>query len=282
MKRNYLIFHPFFILGVALLILNDAFFKWEYSNALTGKLSDFAGLLILPIFLAHLFPKCRKYISVIVGIGFVFWKSPYSTPIIDWVNGLSFLSFNRVVDYTDLVALAVLPMSHWLINRSHHIPIAASKLQLVSIAKVFVLMITSLSIMATSLPRTGLPPEGDILIDKKFKIKTTKKDLLNRLVDMGYQYEYEKADHGDRLYNYHDGYYKIDSVLIHEEYYKDTIKQIIFAIDSINENKVKVHIINVTLMREGQIQDWKELRRYHRWYKKKIKKGLIKELEAKQ
>ena len=35
---------PVFLLALVLLLLNDAWWKWEFGNWWTGKLSDFAGL----------------------------------------------------------------------------------------------------------------------------------------------------------------------------------------------------------------------------------------------
>ncbi len=43
-----------FIMGLVVLFLNDHIFKLEYSNWLTGKLSDLAGLLILPMIISFL------------------------------------------------------------------------------------------------------------------------------------------------------------------------------------------------------------------------------------
>jgi hypothetical protein len=48
-QRNQdLLFNWIFLSGLILLALNDHLLKWQYSNWLTGKLSDFVGLLILP------------------------------------------------------------------------------------------------------------------------------------------------------------------------------------------------------------------------------------------
>jgi hypothetical protein len=91
MKRKELIINPYFISGLLILILNDFYLKYEYGNLITGKLSDFAGLLIFPIFMTSLFPGLKLYSSIIIGIGFLLWKSPVMTPVIDLVNQLPFL-----------------------------------------------------------------------------------------------------------------------------------------------------------------------------------------------
>jgi hypothetical protein len=59
MKRKELIFNPYFIGGLSVLMLNDFYLKHEYGNYLTGKLSDFAGLLIFPMFVTFLLPLLK-------------------------------------------------------------------------------------------------------------------------------------------------------------------------------------------------------------------------------
>ncbi len=51
--------------SMLLLGLNDHYLKWQYHNALTGKLSDFAGLVVFPCLL----------ISILEWIRFVFRRS---------------------------------------------------------------------------------------------------------------------------------------------------------------------------------------------------------------
>ena len=41
---------PGFVVGLSLLLLNDLFLKARFHNPLTGKLSDFAGLFVFPLF----------------------------------------------------------------------------------------------------------------------------------------------------------------------------------------------------------------------------------------
>ena len=41
---------PLFLVGLGILLLNDFYLKYAFSNAFTGKLSDVAGLFIFPFF----------------------------------------------------------------------------------------------------------------------------------------------------------------------------------------------------------------------------------------
>jgi hypothetical protein len=109
-----------FLVGLALLLLNDFVLKSQFHNSLTGKLSDFAGLFIFPIFFTAIAPRFKKYIYIFTAILFLFWKLPLSQPVIDVWNSLSVLPVDRVVDYADLFALLILPLSFFY-TRSHSI-----------------------------------------------------------------------------------------------------------------------------------------------------------------
>ena len=63
MKNNLKILTSYwFMTGLILLLLNDFIFKEMYGNWLTGKLSDFTGLFIFPLFWTALFPKNKNKI----------------------------------------------------------------------------------------------------------------------------------------------------------------------------------------------------------------------------
>ncbi|KRA17009.1 hypothetical protein [Lysobacter sp. Root604] len=106
-----------FLLALGLLILNDAVLKSAWHNAFTGKLSDFAGVFAFAYFWAVAIGRGRMAVHVAVGLAFVWWKSSWSTSAIDAWNGLPLFDVARVVDYGDLLALAVLPLSWWCLAR---------------------------------------------------------------------------------------------------------------------------------------------------------------------
>jgi len=103
---------PGFLLGLALLLLNDFYLKQAYGNLLTGKLSDFAGLFTFSLFLAVLLPNRVLLAHLVVAATFIWWKSPLSDGFIHAWNSLGWISFMRTVDYSDYVALIVLPLSY--------------------------------------------------------------------------------------------------------------------------------------------------------------------------
>ena len=147
---NYLL-HPVFLTGLFLLLLNDHYLKAAYGNWWTGKLSDFAGVLILPLFLRALFGVRTRYAILGTVLFFAWWKSPLSQSFIDGLDALAAgylpgLRFVRVVDMTDLLAFAVLPLSCWVLRQA---PPRALRLPL---ARAVVLPVTLLAFVATSDP----------------------------------------------------------------------------------------------------------------------------------
>jgi len=108
---------PAFIAALALLVLNDFALKPLFHNALTGKLSDFAGLFALTLFVATLWPRYRHLAACVIACAFTFWKTTYAQPLIASLNAVSPIAFGRTVDVTDLVALPMVPLAVWAAPR---------------------------------------------------------------------------------------------------------------------------------------------------------------------
>lgn len=100
-----------FLVCLALLLLNDFYFKPEFHNSLTGKISDFSGLFVFPFFWTLCFPKIKKQIYIFTALGFVLWKSPYSADFINLFSNFLY-PINRIVDLSDVWALLILPISY--------------------------------------------------------------------------------------------------------------------------------------------------------------------------
>jgi hypothetical protein len=116
-KRFKIITTYWFIGALILLILNDFVFKAAFHNWFTGKLSDFSGLFFFPLFISVFFPKQIKTIFISTALFFVFWKSPLSEGLIHWINTLPSFHYGRVIDYTDLIALSILPFSYFIYTK---------------------------------------------------------------------------------------------------------------------------------------------------------------------
>ncbi len=114
-RRHYILNYAF-LLSLIFLAINDHVMKAAFGNTITGKLSDFAGMVLLPLLMAYIFPKLKNSAIWVSAILFAFWKSPLSTPLINWYNTFAVIGIERVVDYTDLLAFAILPLPYYIIN----------------------------------------------------------------------------------------------------------------------------------------------------------------------
>jgi antitoxin component YwqK of YwqJK toxin-antitoxin module len=129
-----------FIVCLIILLVNDFYFKTEYHNWLTGKLSDFCGLFIFASLWTAIIPNKKRIIYFSTALLFILWKSPYSQPFIDNFSHYLY-PIQRVVDITDLIALLILPIAFFYrqekLIRLNPIPLA---------------LLTLFSFCATSMP----------------------------------------------------------------------------------------------------------------------------------
>ena len=111
--------HPAFLGSVALLLVNDHVFKAASPSVVTGKLSDVAGLVVLPVLLCVLAGvSTRRAAWAVHGlIGTVFGLMQF-VPSGDWLSTLGRLAgapLHHTADPTDLLALVVLPLGVWIV-----------------------------------------------------------------------------------------------------------------------------------------------------------------------
>lgn len=109
--RFRLLASPGFLWGLAILLLNDWYLKPVFHNWVTGKLSDFAGLFIFPLFWMAFFPAKKHLIGLLTAGLFIFWKMPLSQPLLDAWNTLGVWPMARTTDAGDLWALSMIPLS---------------------------------------------------------------------------------------------------------------------------------------------------------------------------
>ncbi|MBV9923479.1 MAG: hypothetical protein JOZ96_00455 [Acidobacteria bacterium] len=177
MKRNLdLLTSPGFVAGLLLLLANDFLLKPAFHDALTGKLSDFAGLFVFPLFWAALTPRWRRAAYALTALGFVFWKSSYAQPLIDAWNSLGLLRVARVVDPTDLWALVALPASFEYLRRRGAADSGPSPFAPRRAAALAVLLLSVFAFAATQ-------SAGDHMIseDREYKFDMSKEELTERL-----------------------------------------------------------------------------------------------------
>lgn len=137
-----------FLCALFLLLLNDQVLKATFHNTLTGILSDFSGLFAFAWFFSALFQKQKLHIHICVALLFVWWKSPLSEAFIQAFSNQLY-PIHRVVDYWDLLALLILPLSFTLLDRNRlELPLNWLKIPIAAL--------TIYSFMATSI-YTGIP-----------------------------------------------------------------------------------------------------------------------------
>lgn len=158
--RQDLILSFGFLLSLVTLIVNDHWLKNAYPSLITGKLSDFAGLIVLPVLLCALIPRIvertRHLVGIHVAIGFLFvlWKLAPVELITDRLNELvGFDILSRVKDPTDLIALVSLFASFLIIMRGTRIRYSLNLSTFVrTVISAIIISIASLAVMATSVP----------------------------------------------------------------------------------------------------------------------------------
>lgn len=180
MRNKNLILNYVFLSCLIVLFLNDHFFKFHYTSWFTGKLSDVVGIILFPMLITYLFPKLKQNSVFITILFFIFWKSPFSENFIQLYNVISPISIHRVVDYSDLLVLLLLPIPYFLLINSvvlERFSLKKTNVFAVLLPTVFVLMSTSQSNTYTYSPKTG----ELTFRDAHFEIKKTKLDLLKEL-----------------------------------------------------------------------------------------------------
>ncbi len=271
--RKELLFNYLFITSLVLLALNDHLWKGMYHNWFTGKISDFAGLVVLPLFLAFLFPRLARRACHISALFFIYWKTELSSGLIEFLNTNGFFTFGRTIDYSDFIALLILPLP-WRQISKKPISINVNRLGLTS-----VVLSTLFLLVATTLPPTRtVTPEGTIVIDQKHRLRVPKDTVLARIEQLGYSYEVE------------DGLYTIRDIIVPEivnphkyRIEQDTIKELIFYFADYTYQPTKrqaklgaqyLYIHQVKFSEVNTITDWRLMKKYSKLYHR-VTKGLF-------
>ena len=121
--------HPAFLASVLLLAVNDHVLKAAMPGIATGKLSDLAGLVVLPVLLCALagVTERRGAWAVHGAVGAVFALMQFVAAgawlvVLGQAVGTP---LHHTADPTDLVALAVLPLGVWIVRHPVRWPCAS-------------------------------------------------------------------------------------------------------------------------------------------------------------
>jgi hypothetical protein len=139
---------PFFA-SVLLLLINDAWLKYAYPGLVSGKLSDFAGVAVVSMLLLTCLRQGQLVGYLVVGTVFLWWKSYLSQPVINAINEAVALSIGRTVDYSDLVALLIMPACSSVAANPAKYQVANPSIRRILLAPIVVL--TTIGLTATSI-----------------------------------------------------------------------------------------------------------------------------------
>lgn len=268
--QDFRIFTFFFIISVIILFLNDRIWKYEYSNWLTGKLSDFFGLFTLPIFLALLFPCWKKGWTLLVALCFIVWKTPLVDPFIKDVNSLLGINLARTVDYTDYVALVILPVTYFLLK---NVDLADFKKSIYStfhplIVNAVVLFCTVVFSSTSVTPPSY--PEGDILIDDHISVQNTEQEILEILRGSNLSVIIDSTWYCSHGVPPTTPYYQIEQLEVLHNAQIDTCYNVNFTIYE-GEKETRVLLINLSVSENWDLQNWKTLKDRTKIYREVVK-----------
>lgn len=173
-SRTDILLTPLFLLGLSTLLLNDFVLKYEYPNVLTGKLSDFAGLFIFPIFFSAIYPKNTKFIYGLTIVIFCYWNSELSDGLLTILNN-SGINVGRTIDPTDFIAFVVLPFSYFHFKNQ----IAKPKMSVANPIRMAIGMVAIFSFIATTLPKQEV--ELAIRSNKSYYLDMNKTEFFAKL-----------------------------------------------------------------------------------------------------
>ena len=272
-RNKYYILNFVFLVCVLLLFLNDHYLKFEFKNWLTGKLSDVVGIVILPLLLAYLFPKLKLYVLLVSAVLFTFWKSHLSQGLIDTYNKYAFIQTSRVVDYTDLYVLLLLPIPYFIITRIKSL----NCIKIHKINPLLLLIPTTLVLMATSPPPSHYytRSEGNLRCYKcNITVNHNQDEIVEKLRKLDIIFDSIatvdtlalKRVPGLKDENVHT--YRLNQLIID----KDTLKNLDFTMRTVKNRKTKIYFNGMLV--SDDISTFKVERHLRNYYKKLLFKEL--------
>jgi hypothetical protein len=136
------------LFALTVLLLNDWWLKQAFPGVVSGKLSDFAGVAIVALVFFTACPRRHYFGYVAISLAFLWWKSPASTAIIQLINDIAPFRIGRVVDYSDLLALSVVPLCKHISETPSRYAIARKRVRPILVGPVYV--VTALALIGTS------------------------------------------------------------------------------------------------------------------------------------
>jgi hypothetical protein len=272
-RNRYYLLNIVFLISLVTLLLNDHYLKYAFSNWLTGKLSDVVGIIILPLLLAFIFPKLKKHSVWMSALLFAFWKSPFSQSLIDLYNQVAFIQTSRIVDFTDLCVLLLLPVPYFIIYR-------IDQLKFLKIHKVnilFILLLTVATLMATSPPPSHYytRTEGNLACYRcNMTVNYNQDEIVWRLKEVNIVFDRITSidsvvlERVPSLKKENVHVYRLNQLVID----KDTLRNLDFTMRTIKDGKTKIYFNGMQV--SDDISTMKLEIKLRNYYKKLLFKEL--------
>ena len=263
-NKNYIV-NYIFIFGILILFLNDQIFKFEFSNYFTGKFSDVCGIIIFPFFLTYIFPKLKQNSVFAAAIIFSFWKSQYSQSLINFYNEISPIQTSRIIDYSDLFVLLLLPIPYYLIKNVHKIDFLTIK----KLNPKFIFVISLFIFIAEAPPPSHYftMNNGNLQCYKcNMKVNHSKDYVLNKLKQNGIEFDTVRLIHYRSVIDSTSGGKKyIKNELIIDN---DTLRNISFTIFPLKGNRTQIYFNGADVSQDLRRDDFKLQRKMRKYYRK--------------
>jgi hypothetical protein len=241
-STKYFILNYVFVGSLLLLFVNDHFLKAQFANGITGKLSDMAGIILLPLLLAFLLPRISRYTALISALLFIYWKSPLSQPLIDLYNEYAFIQTSRVVDYTDLYVLSLLPIPYFLIRKIDEL----GKWKIKKGIPLLLLIPTAITLMATAPPEKHYYTRTDGNLSCygcNITVKYNQDEIIDKLkrhniiFDKVWPLDTVTLNRFPHLKKENVNYYRLNSLIID----KDTLQNLDFTMKTNSRGKTRIY-----------------------------------------
>lgn len=276
-RNRFLILNYLFIGCLLLLVLNDHLLKSTYGNFLTGKLSDAAGIILLPLLMLYIFPRLGLHVLWLSAAFFVWWKSPLSGALIEAYNSIAPIQITRVVDYSDGWVLLLLPVPAYIISK----PDRLQAMAIIRLHPALVLLPCMVAFMATSPPRYYRynRSEGNLRCYNCYvTIKLSQEEIVQKLKAEHFEFDSIKPfltmDYQDSVIDHPElRLYKINQLIIDS----DTLNNVDITMRTMKPGKTRVYFSGMNVAEV--VSDWRLAKKLRKLYRKKLFKELQEKVE---
>ncbi|WP_228448779.1 hypothetical protein [Chryseobacterium mulctrae] len=215
--------------------------------------------------MTYIFPKLKQNSVFAAAIIFSFWKSQYSQSLINFYNEISPIQTSRIIDYSDLFVLLLLPIPYYLIKNVHKIDFLTIK----KLNPKFIFVISLFIFIAEAPPPSHYftMNNGNLQCYKcNMKVNHSKDYVLNKLKQNGIEFDTVRLIHYRSVIDSTSGGKKyIKNELIIDN---DTLRNISFTIFPLKGNRTQIYFNGADVSQDLRRDDFKLQRKMRKYYRK--------------